>query len=69
MKSGLIMKEILIQKGIKQTWVAERLGITDSTLNAKFNTELKVGDVIKICTLINLDLDEFFKIYKSKNSN
>jgi putative transcriptional regulator len=57
------LKDILDNKGVKQTWLAEQVGIHRGTLNNiianKYNTSLEVA--FKIANALNMKLDEIFE--------
>lgn len=57
------LKEILDERGIKQTWLAEQVGLHRGTLNNiianKYNTSLEVA--FKIANTLNMRIDEIFE--------
>lgn len=58
------LKEILEERGIKQTWLAEKAGIDRSTLNFvisnKKSTNLETG--MRIARALNLKVEDIFEI-------
>ena len=66
MKSGRVLKKILKERGIKNNWVAKRLGIANSTFACRLDSELKILDVFKICEIIEMPVDEFCKRCKKE---
>lgn len=57
------LKEILDNRGIKQVWLAEQVGISFKTLsnicNNRYNTSLEVA--FKIAKVLDLRLEDIFK--------
>ncbi|BAO04886.1 MULTISPECIES: helix-turn-helix transcriptional regulator [Clostridium] len=62
------LKEILKDKGIKQVWLAEQVGINSKTLsniiNGKYNTSLEVA--LKISEVLKMSTDDIFKLKKDE---
>lgn len=60
------LKEILEERGIKQTWLAEQVGISYKTLsniiNGRYNTSLDVA--LKIADVLNVKVDDIFYLEK-----
>jgi DNA-binding XRE family transcriptional regulator len=58
------LKEILEERGIKQTWLAEKAGIDRSTLNFvisnKKSTNLETG--MRIARALDLKVEDIFEI-------
>jgi len=58
------LKEILKERGIKQTWLAEKIGISHKTLSNiilnKYNTSLEVG--LNISKMLNTPVESIFYI-------
>jgi len=58
------LKEILKEKGIKQVWLAEQVGLHRGTLNNivsnKYNTTAEVG--LKIAYVLNMKFEDIFYI-------
>lgn len=65
------LKMILKERGIKQTAVAEALGIKITTFNAMLNgtTSLKVETLIKVCDFIGMPSENFFNYEFQENGN
>jgi DNA-binding XRE family transcriptional regulator len=61
------LKEILQIKGIKQSWLAEQVGITKQTMsslvNNRFTTSMDVA--FKIAKVLNLEIIDIF--YEEEN--
>ena len=68
MKRGIIMvvtnrlKKILENRGIKQTWLAEKVGVTrgnmSNIINNRQQTTIEVA--FKIADILNLKLEDIF---------
>lgn len=58
------LREVLEERGIKQTWLAEKAGIDRSTLSSiianKHSTSLEAA--MKITKALNLDINEVFEV-------
>ena len=58
------LREILSERGISQTWVAEKAGIDRSTLSSivanKHSTSLEAA--MRIAKALNLDINEVFEM-------
>ena len=68
MITGKIIKQILKEKGLKISWLAEQLNLATSTLATRLNGDLKVDFTLKICDKINITLDDIYARYlKEKN--
>lgn len=56
------LKGILDERGIKQTWLAEKVDVSRQTIsnliNDRFNPSLELA--FKICKVLNLTLDDVF---------
>ena len=56
------LKKILDERGIKQTWLAEKVDVSRQTIsnliNDRFNPSLELA--FKICKVLNLTLDDVF---------
>ena len=64
MKSGEIIKQILKEKGLKISWLAEQLKIKNSTLSTRLNRDLKVDFTLKICKVLKISLNDVYIRYK-----
>lgn len=57
------LKEILEQRGLKQVWLAEKVGLHRGTLNNiisnKYNTSLEVA--FKIAHELNMNMEDIFE--------
>jgi len=57
------LKEILDERGIKQTWLADKVGLHRGTLNNiisnKYNTSLEIA--FKIANILNMKIDDIFE--------
>jgi len=58
------LKEILYNRGIKQTWLAEQVNITPTTLgnilHNRYNTSLEVA--LKLAFVLNLKVEDIFEL-------
>jgi len=56
------LREILDERGIKQIWLAEQVGITRQTMSNlvknRYNTSAEVG--LKIALVLKLSFDDIF---------
>ena len=68
MNSGLIIKDILLERGIKQSWIAKKLNIKKSTLNTQLSKELSCINLFKICELLKISPEEVYKRSKKKDT-
>lgn len=63
------LKEILDERGLKQNWVAEQVGITPTTfgniLHNRFNTSLEVA--LQLALVLNVKVEDIFEYYNSDN--
>lgn len=66
MKSGNVIRKFLKEKGIKNCWLAKKLGISNSTLNSYLNSDMKISNTVRVCEALNISLDEFFERYKEE---
>lgn len=69
MKTGEIVKDILQEKGLKISWLAEKLNIKNNTLSNRLCGELKVDFAIKICDVLKISLDEIYNRYQLARKN
>ena len=62
------LKEILDERGIKQNWLAEKVGITPTTLgnllHNRFNTSLEVA--LKIAKFLDMKVEDIFELKEYK---
>ena len=65
MITGKIIRQILKEKGLKISWLAEQLKMSNSTLSTRLNGDLKVDFTLQICNLINVSLDDVCARYKN----
>ena len=58
---GAKIKEYLIQNGIKQTFLAEKTGLTDSIVSdiCSKNRKIDCIEYYKICKALNVPLETF----------
>lgn len=60
------LKEIIDERGIKQVWLAEQVGISYKTLSniigGRYNTSLDVA--LKIADILNVKVDDIFYLEK-----
>lgn len=60
---NLKLKQLMLEKGIKQKELAERLGITQSLFSQKLNesrSKFTLDEVIELCLYLELDMHEYF---------
>ena len=64
------LKELLDNRGIKQSWLAERCDIHRGTMNNiimnKYNTSLEVA--LKIAKVLNMKVDDIFELIEDENN-
>lgn len=62
------LKQILDDKGIKQSWLAEQVDITPTTLgniiHGRFNTSLEVA--LKLAIILNVKVEDIFEYIKEE---
>ncbi|MBN3451421.1 transcriptional regulator [Clostridium botulinum] len=60
------LKEILKDRGIKQVWLAEQVGVNrktlNNTINNKYNPSLELA--LKIAEVLNMSIHDIFKLEK-----
>ena len=56
------LKEILDERGIKQTWVAEKTGVTRQTISNLINDRFcpSIELAFKICDALGLQINDVF---------
>lgn len=63
------LKKILEERGIKQTWLAEQVGLHRGTINNiianKYNTSLEIA--FKIAHVLNLKIEDIFEWVDDEN--
>ena len=64
MITGKIIRQILKEKGLKISWLAEQLKMSNSTLSTRLNGDLKVDFTLKICNVLKISLDDVYMKYK-----
>jgi len=56
------LEQILAEKGIKQNWLAERVGVTRQTMSNlvknRYATSTEIG--LKIAYVLNMDFNDIF---------
>ena len=56
------LEQILAEKGIKQNWLAERVGVTRQTMSNlvknRYTTSTEIG--LKIAYVLNMDFNDIF---------
>lgn len=60
---NLKLKQLMLEKGIKQKELAERLDITQSLFSQKLNesrSKFTLDEVIKLCLYLGIDMHEYF---------
>lgn len=58
MKTGLIIKKILKDKGLKQKWLAQQLNISPARLSLMLDREISFDDAVKICNILGIPINE-----------
>ena len=60
---GKRIKEYLMSNGIKQTFIAEKTGLTPMVISDICNNDRKIDccEYYKICNVLNVPYDYFFK--------
>ena len=66
MRTGELIKAELKAKGIKQTFVAQKLNLSDSRFSEILNKELEIDLFLKICEIANLNESKIFEKYKNQ---
>ncbi|HCL4447343.1 TPA: helix-turn-helix transcriptional regulator [Clostridium botulinum] len=60
------LKEILKDRGIKQVWLAEQVGVNrktlNNTINNKYNPSLELA--LKIAEVLNMNIHDIFELEK-----
>jgi len=60
------LKDILANRGIKQNWLADQVGVNKTTIgniaSNKYNTSLEVA--FKIADILDMKVDEIFYLIK-----
>ena len=62
MDNRTALKRQIIEKGVKQTWLAEQLGVTNDTISRWVVGENipKADQAVKLATLLGCTVDELF---------
>ena len=66
MNSGQIVKEVIEKNGIKQNWLASRLGIPASTLNTALKKEVPFDLLVDICEVLKIPINDIRDAYIEK---
>ena len=63
------IKEVLEEKGIKQTWLAEKLGKSYNMVNAYVQNrqQPRLETLIEIANILDIDVKELIKSNKENN--
>lgn len=64
MKSGVLIKQTLLDRGIKQSWLAKQLGINPSTLNSQLSRDLPSASLVKMCEILHISVETLFQQQK-----
>lgn len=63
------LKDILVERGLKQNWLADKVGITKTTLgnivNNRYSTSLDVA--MKIAKTLELKIEDIFRLEEDEN--
>lgn len=56
------LKEILTERGIKSSWLADKVGITKQSMSNLVNNRFSpsVDTALKICIVLNIKFEEVF---------
>ena len=59
------LKEIIANKGLKLTWLAAQLGISEKSLYNKLNgvSDFKIAEINKLAVLLGLNRDDVTRIF------
>ena len=68
MNSGQILKMIIKDKGKKQKWLATKIGMPLSTMSNLLNKDIPFSLLLKICNLLEVPFNNYYKIYKENVS-
>ncbi|RRQ45304.1 helix-turn-helix domain-containing protein [Chryseobacterium sp. SC28] len=65
------IKEVLEQKGIKQTWLAEKLGKSYNMVNAyaQNRQQPRLGTLMEIADILDIDVKELLVSNKPEQNN
>ncbi len=65
------IKEILILKGIKQTWLSQKLGKSYNMINSYVQNRRQpsIEDLYKIAELLDVDIKELLVSNKTEKTN
>lgn len=66
-KSGNILKEMIVEKGVKQSWIANKLGVSPSRFSQMLNNDVGIKVTLDILNLIGFTFEEFNKRYLQSN--
>lgn len=66
MHTGEIIKQILVEKGKKQKWLADKLNATDSKLCSMLKKDLQFEVLIKICKFLDVSINYIYEIHEKK---
>jgi len=58
--------DVLKEKGLKQKWLAEQLGMSTVTISTFVNNrrQPKTKDLVRMCDILNVDLTQLIEIKK-----
>ena len=58
---GIEIKKYLAEKGIKQTYLAQKIGMTDWALSGRLagDIELRITEYFNICEVLGVPLEKF----------
>lgn len=67
---GVIIKKYMTEKGIKQTFLAEKMGVSSQVINAILNENRKIEayEYFEICKALDRPLDYFFSQNKKQTN-
>ena len=63
MTTGKLLEEKIQQSGLKKVFIAEKLGVSTTTLTALINNnaEFKASQIVAMCQILNIQHDDEIK--------
>jgi len=55
---GNNINEILAERGIKKTWLAQKLGISSQAMNDLLTRDIRLSTAMRVAKALDLSLDE-----------
>lgn len=72
MAFGNSLKELLDKRGMKQNELAEKIGLSETTLSSMINRDVRKVDIelfLRICNAIGCEPEQFFQDYNWKGKD